>query len=174
MQKRRKEEVDYLEWSVLICGILYYLVILVFALMHLESKFIMDGFSHVFTIANWETFAPTMGRHVLVLHQLLPVIFSKFGASTASVMQAYVVGDVLFHLSIFLVLFFALKDRWAALLAVSVHLFGMFYNHFMMVGELHPGSMFGILTLSVVVNWRGLSKRKRLLLYPAAGLATKK
>lgn len=154
--------------TVLAGGIFYYTGVLLFGLSHLESNFIMDGFSHVYTIASWETFAPTMGRHVLILHQLVPVIAANMGASTRGIMEAYVAGDTLLYFSVFLLLLCVLKDRWAALLAISVHVFGMFYNHFMMVGELHPGSMFAILTLSVVVNWQGLSEPKRLLLYPAA------
>lgn len=154
--------------AIFLSGLTYYLAVLLFALMHVESKFIMDGFSHVFTIANWETFSPAMGRHVLILHQLIPVVCAKLGATTMSIMEAYVLGDVLFHFSIFLCLLFILKDQWAALFAVSVHVFGMFYNHFMMVGELHPGSMFAIVTLSVVVNWRSLSNWKRVLLFPSA------
>jgi len=154
--------------SILAAGTVYYTIILVLALSHLESKFIMDGFSHVFTIANWGTFAAPMGRHVLVLHQLLPVIASNLGVSIRGIMEAYVVGDVLFHFSIFLCLLFVLKDKWAALFAVSVHVFGMCYNHFMMVGELHPGSMFAIMALSIICHWDYYSKRQKTLIVPAA------
>lgn len=154
-------------WSILICGSSYYFVALMFAMSHVESKFIMDGFSHVFMIANWETFSEPMGRHVLLLHQLIPVLWAKFGATTMAIMEAYVIGDVLYYFSIFLVLLLVLRDRWAALLAVSVHVFGMFYNHFMMVGELHPGSMFAIMALSIIISWSNLSSWKRALLLPA-------
>ena len=154
--------------SILTGGTAYYIVVLIFAISHVESKFIMDGFSHVFTIANSETFSQAMGRHVLILHQLLPVICAKFGASTTGIMEAYVVGDVLFHFSIFLVLLLFFKDQLAALFAVSIHVFGMSYNHFMMVGELHPGSMFAIITLSIILSWNGLNKWKKILVIPAA------
>jgi hypothetical protein len=154
--------------SILTGGTAYYIVVLIFAISHFESKFIMDGFSHVFTIANSETFSQAMGRHVLILHQLLPVICAKLGATTLGIMEAYVVGDVLFHFSIFLVLLFFFKDQLAALFAVSVHVFGMYYNHFMMVGELHPGSMFAIMTLSIILSWNGLNKWKKILVIPAA------
>ena len=127
----------------------------------------MDGFSHVYTIANWETFASPMGRHVLILHQLLPVIWAKLGASTTTIMQMYVLNDTLLHLAVFLILLIVLKNQWAALFVVSVHVFGMYFNHFMMVGELHPGSIFAILTLSLVFRWEELSGVKKLLLIPA-------
>jgi len=154
--------------SILAGGTAYYIVILILDLTHLESNFIMDGFSHIFTIANWETFSESLGRHVLVLHQLLPVICAKFGATIMGIMEAYVVGDVLFHFSIFLVLLLFFKDQLAALFAVSVHVFGMSYNHFMMVGELHPGSMFAIMTLSIVLSWNDFNKWKKVLVVPAA------
>lgn len=156
---------------VLVGGMLYYAVMLLFGLAHFESKFIMDGFSHVYTIANWETFASPMGRHVLILQQLLPVIWAKLGGSTAEIMQLYVINDTLLHVAVFLMLLLVLTDVWAALLAISVHVFGMCFNHFMMVGELHPGSMFAILTLSLVTHWSKLSTAKKLWLLPAAFFA---
>ena len=154
--------------SILVGGFLYYVAVLILAVSHVESKFIMDGFSHVFTIANWETFSPTMGRHILILLQAFPVFCAKLGATTMEIMFAYVVWDVFFFVVVFLTLLCVLKDPLAALLSVSVHAFGMIYNHFMMVGELSPGSMFAIMTISLIRNWQSLPKTKQLLIIPAA------
>lgn len=146
----------------------YFLVTMLLRLAHLESNFIMDGFSHVFHIVEYETFSGSLGRHVLIIHQILPVIWSRLGGSLSGIMEAYVVGDSLFYFSVLLVLVLFLKDQIAVLLLISVHILGMPYNHFMMVGELMPGASMAVVALSILRNWSSLSNIKRAALVPAA------
>jgi hypothetical protein len=137
-------------------ALLYFGAVLWLALGHYEAKFIMDGFSHVFTISNSETFSSSLGRYVLLIQQVVPVLFAKAGADIRTIMLAYVIWDVVFYFLCFLFTLFVLKDALASLLLVSVHSFGIYYNHFMMVGELLPGAMFAIITLSTIRNWGAL------------------
>lgn len=147
-------------------GTIYFLVVLVFGLFNYQSKFIMDGYSLIFQISYDEWFTTAVGRYVMWIPQIFPVFLSMVGASVSTIMQGYVINDLLLFFGSFAFLLWGLKRPYFALLLVGTHALGMYFNHFMMVGELQPGSAFAVMSMAILASWKTAGFGQKLLLVP--------
>ncbi len=137
---------------VFIIGSIYFFLSALISIVNYQYKFIYDGTSIVFHIANYEEFPPAAQREVFYLQQIIPVMLAKGTASLKSIMIGYVLNVyMLFYLMFaFIMLYF--KDAVSGILLLVVHYVGDPLNQIIMVEELLPGACFIIVLFSFYRN----------------------
>jgi len=167
-----KEATNSFSWDsksvrndVLFLGLLYFLLTTVYSLIHYQEKFILDGYSHIFHIANYKSFVSAAQREIMYLQQLIPVIVANLGGSLKAIMISYVLSVHLLYVLAFLILTLFFKDLYSSILLVLIHFKGIPYNCFMMVEELLPGACCVILFLSAIRNFDRFKSRVSVVLF---------
>lgn len=146
-------------WHILIIGSVYFLWSALYSIVHYQEKFLLDGTSLVFHIANFKSFPYAAQREVMFFQQFIPVALAIVGAPLKWIMIAYVANVYLFYFCLFVITSVIFKDSLSSLFLILLHFKGDPYNYFMMVEELLPGVCILIVLLSIIRNFAAIKSK---------------
>jgi hypothetical protein len=138
--------------AIFILGSIYFFLSALISIVNYQYKFIYDGTSIVFHIANYEEFPPAAQREVFYLQQIIPVLLAKTSASLKSIMIGYVLNVYILFFIMFAFIMVYFKDAVSGILFLIVHYVGAPLNQIIMVEELLPGACFIIVLFSFYRN----------------------
>ncbi|MCP4121492.1 MAG: hypothetical protein GY751_07030 [Bacteroidetes bacterium] len=152
------QQFKYQETSKLIAlaGGLYFLAYLIFSLVLLRERFMVDGAYMIYEITNYQNFPGAQNRYIILLLDFLPVLFAKMEIPLRAVMVSWVVNYVLFYAICFYMVLLVFKDRKGAWIILFMNLFVMASCFFNIADEIIPSA-----TLAVLANSYWSSRKDR-------------
>ncbi|MCP4123217.1 MAG: hypothetical protein GY751_15800 [Bacteroidetes bacterium] len=156
-----KEHVKSTKWLSLTGG-LYFLGLVIFSLVFLRERFMVDGAYMIYEIANELKYPAAQNRHIIILLDAFPLLSVLIGLPLKTVMISWVVNYVVFYAACFYIVLYVFKDRQSAWFILLTNLFLMGFGFFNIADEITPSATLAILIYSY---WRHISRRPWKLKY---------
>lgn len=125
-------------------------LLFLFAVVLFKERLYADAAYYAFHTVNKGWFHVEHGRTVLALSQIVPLIGYYLGFPLKVLLVLWSVGHELFFYGLFLLVFYGLKDRAAAIALFLVHLVGQLWMYYSPMYEIAYGTALAVLFYAIL------------------------
>lgn len=137
---------------ILVGATILFFVLLVMSQLFYKERLFADSSYYATNIVQWERFRFDHDRFILIFAEWLPLLGIKLGLSLEGVLRLYSIGHVIYFLGIFLLTYFVIKNHWAALAILLVHITNTLFLYFTPMVEIWYGAGLSILFYALLLQ----------------------
>ncbi|MBI3511076.1 MAG: hypothetical protein HY064_10470 [Bacteroidetes bacterium] len=120
---------------------LFFLAMMIFALIFAKERFQADGAYYLFKVVNSGHFQIEHQRYILIFSQWMPLLGAKMGLSLNAIFILNSLGNILFFYFIFCYCVYYLRDETAGVAVILFQCLGVLHLQFTPMYEIWYGTM---------------------------------